>query len=263
MHCVFTHAIQSIVLLGERQQYLVYIFLIMPFADLPPELVLHVAAALRDTRDILALMRTNRGLYRWLKKDLYQYNIDHENSSGLLRAAKKGNMSAVCFFLGLAGVDLHARDGAGQTVLHLATQRHDAFSIMMLLLRDGRVDINALDPDGWTPLSYAIRRGNRAAVRRLLESGADMSIEHNGFTLLSMAVAQGDEAIVRTILKDIPHHRELCLAASTGRANIVQLLLDHGADINEEDYYGRTPLDRARKEGHVDVEETLLKHRRL
>ncbi|OJJ52313.1 hypothetical protein ASPSYDRAFT_124692, partial [Aspergillus sydowii CBS 593.65] len=62
----------------------------MPFADLPPELVLHVAAAFRDTRDILALMRTNRGLYRWLKKDLYQYNIDHENSSGLLRAAKKG-----------------------------------------------------------------------------------------------------------------------------------------------------------------------------
>ncbi|KAL4912573.1 hypothetical protein ASPSYDRAFT_52249 [Aspergillus sydowii CBS 593.65] len=134
---------------------------------------------------------------------------------------------------------------------------------MMLLLRDGRVDVNALDPDGWSPLSYAIRRGNRAAVRRLLESGADMSIEHNGFTLLSMAVAQGDEVIVRTILKDIPHHRELCLAASTGRANIVQLLLDHGADINEEDYYGRTPLDRARKEGHVDVEETLLKHRRL
>jgi ankyrin repeat protein len=78
-----------------------------------------------------------------------------------------------------------------------------------------------------------------------------------------MAVAQGDEFIVRMILKDIPHHRELCLAASTGRANIVQLLLDHGADINEVDEYGRTSLDRARKQGHVDVEETLLKHRRL
>ena len=166
-------------------------------------------------------------------------------------------------FLGLAGVDLHARDNAGQTVLHLAIQRHDAFSIMMLLLRDGRVDVNALDPGRWSPLSYAVHRRNRAAVRRLLESGADAGIQHDGFTLLNMAVAQGDEFIVRMILKDTPHHRELCLAASTGRANIVQLLLDHGADINEVDEYGRTSLDRARKQGHVDVEETLLKHRRL
>ncbi|KAI3120532.1 hypothetical protein CBS147326_9416 [Penicillium roqueforti] len=163
----------------------------MSFAGLSPELVLQVAAALRDTRDIFALMRANRGLYRWLKKDLYQYNIDHENSSGLLRAAKKGNMSAICFFLGLAGVDLHARDGAEQTVLHIAALRHDAFSIMMLLLRDGRVDINALDRDGWSALSYAVRRGNRAAVRRLLESGADAGIQHvDGVTPLNMAVAQ-------------------------------------------------------------------------
>jgi ankyrin repeat protein len=171
----------------ERQQCLVYILLIMSLADLPPELVLHVAAALRDTRDISALMRANRGLYRWLKKDLYQYNIDHENSSGLLRAGKKGNMSAICFFLGLPGVNLHARDGAGETVLHLAAKRHNAFSTMMLLLRDSRVDINALDPYGWSPLSFAVRRGNRAAVRWLLESGADRGIEHNGVTLLSMA----------------------------------------------------------------------------
>ncbi|KAL3468663.1 ankyrin repeat-containing domain protein [Aspergillus californicus] len=135
---------------------------------------------------------------------------------------------------------------------------------MMLLLRDDRVDINALDPDRWSPLSYAVRRGNRAAVRLLLESGADAGIQHvDGVTPLNMAVAQGDEVIVRMILKVTPRHRELCLAASTGRANIVRLLLDHGADVNEEDGYGRTPLDRAGKAGHVDVEEILLKHRLL
>ena len=53
------------------------------------------------------------------------------------------------------------------------------------------------------------------------------------------------------------------LAASTGRANIVRLLPDHGADISGKDYYGRTPLDRAEKAGHIDVEEVLLKHRPL
>ncbi|KAL3468783.1 ankyrin repeat-containing domain protein [Aspergillus californicus] len=135
---------------------------------------------------------------------------------------------------------------------------------MMLLLRDDRVDINALDHDRWSQLSYTVRRGNSAAVRLLLESGADAGIQHvDGVTPLNMAVAQGDEVIVRMILKVTPRHRELCLAAYTGRVNIVRLLLDHGADINEEDGYGRTPLDRARKAGHVDVEEILLKHRLL
>lgn len=65
------------------------------------------------------------------------------------------------------------------------------------------------------------------------------------------------------LLKVTAPHQVLCLAASTGRANIVQLLLDHGADIDEEDDYGRTPLDRARKAGHVDVEGALLKYRSL
>ncbi|KAL2785335.1 ankyrin repeat-containing domain protein [Aspergillus keveii] len=116
-------------------------------------------------------------------------------------------MSAICFFLGLAGVDLHARDGTGQTVLHLATQRHDAFAIMMLLLRDGRVDINALDSDRWSALSYAVRRRNHAAVWRLLESGVHAGIQHvDGVTPLNMAVAQGDEVIVRMILKVTPRH---------------------------------------------------------
>jgi ankyrin repeat protein len=68
-----------------------------------------------------------------------------------------------------------------ELVLHVAAALHDT------------QDMLALDPGGWSPLSYAIRRGNRAAVRRLLESGADVGIEHGGFTVLNMAVAQGDE----------------------------------------------------------------------
>ncbi|GLA44643.1 hypothetical protein AnigIFM63309_004557, partial [Aspergillus niger] len=156
---------------------------------------------------------------------------------------------------------VHPRDDAGQTVLHIATQQHDAFSIVMLLLRGGRVDTNALDSRGWSALSYAVRRGNCTTVRWLIESGADTGIQHDGVTPLNMAVAQGDEVIVRTFLEDTPHDRELCLSASTGRPNTVQLLLDHGADTNEEDYYGRTPLDRARNAGNVDVEQVLLKDR--
>lgn len=92
----------------QYQQCLICIRSVMSFADLPPELVPHVAAALRDIQDIFALMRANRGLHRWPKNQLYQYIIDNKNSTGILRIASKGNVSATYFFLDSAGIDLHA-----------------------------------------------------------------------------------------------------------------------------------------------------------
>ncbi|KAJ1713239.1 hypothetical protein NYO67_4571 [Aspergillus flavus] len=371
----------------------------MSFAGLPVELVISITAALYDTRDISALMRANSGLYRSLKRFLYQYNVDFENSSGIIRAVRGENLSATSSFLGTERVNLDARDKDGQTVLHIAAQQGDPAYMVILLLRDGRVDINATDAHGRTPLSYsaanphpspltlllqrqdidinmadaasqtalfhatkagneqatglllnrpdlkahvldanyvtpvwyaaagghegvvnqllqcpliefrprnerlsplitavdkchhsvfeilllsgkvdqhaadpegrsalwyAVRRRNYAAVQLLIESGVDAGRPGvDGTTPLSLAVAQGDEDLVRMLLKVTASYRLLCLAASTGRAHIVQLLLDHGADIDEEDDYGRTPLDRARKAGHVDVEEVLLKYRSL
>ena len=51
--------------------------------------------------------------------------------------------------------------------------------------------------------------------------------------------------------KEYSSSQRIVFAASTGRANIVQLRLDHGADINEDDY-GRAALERARKAGQGD-----------
>ena len=66
--------------------------------------------------------------------------------------------------------------------------------------------------------------------------------------------------MVKVLLSVSTQHGELCFAASTGRANIVQLLPDHGADINEQTDCGRTPLVRAREKGHADVVRILLKN---
>ena len=371
----------------------------MSFPDLPPELVLQIATTLDDTRDISALMRVSSDLYRWLKRPLYRHNVDYENSSGIIRAVRGGNLSATCSFLMSARLDMHTRDDAGQTVLHIAARQPHGHSIMMILLRDSRIDINAVDSQGRTPLSYsashhdlspltmllqhqnidinvadscgqtalfhaakagnekaaklllmrpdieanaldenyltplwyaaaqghvdvvnellqcpiinfrpqneyqspliaavnkghhrifeillesgkldhhtrdgdgqcalwwAVHRKNLTAIRLLIKADADAtSGDSSGITPLALAVAQGDEDIVRMLLEVTEQHRELCLAASTGRANIVKLLLYHGADINEEDDCGRTPLDRAKKAGHIDVEEALMNHRPL
>ena len=45
-----------------------------------------------------------------------------------------------------------------------------------------------------------------------------------------------------------------------GRANVVKVLLEHGADPNLADKYGRTALHAAAREGDVIMVSELLKH---
>jgi ankyrin repeat protein len=47
-------------------------------------------------------------------------------------------------------------------------------------------------------------------------------------------------------------------AASKGNEDVVQLLLERGADINAEDHRGWTALHAAAVNGHVDVVRLLL-----
>ena len=53
-----------------------------------------------------------------------------------------------------------------------------------------------------------------------------------------------------------PLHR----AVSGGHAEIVRLLLDHGADPSLRDKWDKTPLDHALEEGHEEIAELLRSH---
>ena len=50
------------------------------------------------------------------------------------------------------------------------------------------------------------------------------------------------------------------LAARAGNAELVTLLLAHGADVNSRDQSGWTPLMRAAMKGHVEAVRVLLNH---
>ncbi|MGL9757811.1 MAG: ankyrin repeat domain-containing protein [Wolbachia sp.] len=51
----------------------------------------------------------------------------------------------------------------------------------------------------------------------------------------------------------------LTIAAEYGHVDIVKVLLEKGANVNEKDFHGCTALHFAAKYGHVDIVEVLLK----
>ena len=51
----------------------------------------------------------------------------------------------------------------------------------------------------------------------------------------------------------------MILAAFSGRANTVKVLLDHGADFTVRDERGRTLLMLAERQGHRDIVALLKK----
>ena len=101
--------------------------------------------------------------------------------------------------------------------------------------------VSAADPAKAEALSAAVRKGDLAAVRTLLDQGVDVNTK---FRYNATALA---------------------FASDRGLVDIVKLLIDRGADVNARDtFYNATPLTwaagpaMARTPGHAEVVRLLL-----
>lgn len=99
-------------------------------------------------------------------------------------------------------------------------------------------------------LMEAIERNQPTEVASLLNSGVDPNTANSeGVSALMLASYHGLQPMVETLLqhgakvdaRDNRQHTALRLAGS-GHPGIVKLLLDHGADPNAKDFYGKTLL---------------------
>jgi ankyrin repeat protein len=127
----------------------------------------------------------------------------------------------------------HATDDDGRTPLHNAASRgHVAVATILL---DSGADIDAREEDNETPLHSAAWRSQVAIGRLLVERGSDLEARnHWGRTPL------------------------LVVARETGNADMARLLIDAGAAINVRDRGGESSLDLAAWRGFADLVDLLL-----
>lgn len=121
-------------------------------------------------------------------------------------------------------------------------------------LIDAGADLNVVSNTGTTALATAIQHGYLEAVKLLLAKGADPNLSCQSIDSWMLQNPELQDHYRERFDKTMP----LNLAAAFGRFEMVQTLLDAGADPGCIDEKGRTALKIAIKEGHQDI-VTLLK----
>ena len=157
---------------------------------------------------------------------------------------------------------------AGRAEVADALMAGDTAAARKLIEQHG--DVNAAQPDGATPLHWAVYRSDKEMVDLLLRAGANpKAANREGSTPLWLASINGDAAIIETLLKagaDANEHLPLgrtpiMAAARTGNVDAIKVLIDHGADVNaKETLRGTTPLMWAADEGHAPAIQLLIQH---
>jgi uncharacterized protein len=188
----------------------------------------------------------------------------------LLQATQRGDREAVLKLL-QQGADINVRDAQGRTPVMIATYQHNTDMVRTLLQAGAGVNIR--DNNKENPLLHAAAQGWLDILRLAIEAHADTRLTNRfGGISIIPASERGHVEIVRELLTrtdiNVNHVNNLSWTAlleaivlsNGGKAHqqIVQLLVDYGADVNLADRDGVTPLQHARERGFTEIESILL-----
>ncbi len=196
---------------------------------------------------------------------------DRFGAMPLSRAAKAGDVKIVELLLD-QGAEINARDLDGSTALYAAAEAGRRTVVETLIARGA--DVNLSGRSGLTPIAATAFNGDDRLIQLLLEKGADANaIDRTGKSAICYAAGRGFPAVVRRLLDNgVDVNRRygndltvLMWAAGyseeAGTADmdeIIRLLIERGARLDERDDRGRTALMIASAVGHADTAELLI-----
>jgi tankyrase len=187
--------------------------------------------------------------------------------------------------------DVTAKDKGGLVPLHNACS-YGHYEVGEQLVQH-MTNVNVVDLWKFTPLHEAAAKGKYEICKLLLKHGADINRRNrDNLTALDLVKEQegdladllrGDSALLDAAKKgDLDRIKKLLtpenincrdeegrnstllhLAAGYNHLDVVEYLLENGADVNARDKGGLIPLHNASSYGHVDVALLLIKYNSL
>lgn len=168
------------------------------------------------------------------------------------------------------GANLNVQDDQGRTPAMIATYNNDIATARVLI--EAGADVNIRDNMLNNPFLYAGAEGYLEILKLAATHGADPKLLNRfGGTALIPAGEHGHVEVIRYLLEntkvDVNHVNTPgwtalleAIVLNTGgprQQQAVQLLVDHGADVNIADRNGVTPLRHARAKGFTEIVRIL------
>ncbi|XP_064119859.1 protein phosphatase 1 regulatory subunit 12A-like isoform X14 [Macrobrachium nipponense] len=208
------------------------------------------ACAAGDKQEVLRLLEKGA--------DINTANVD--GLTGLHAACIDDNIDMVEFLVN-QGADVNRADMEGWTPLH-ATASCGFISIAKFLIDRG-ADLSIVNNDGDLPFDIADSEEMESLLKKEIETrGIDCDASRNEEERMMLEDAQ--RWLAAGFLADRPHPKTgataLHVAAAKGYSKVMSLLLEAGSDINAQDLDGWTPLHAAAHWCQRDAVEILCEH---
>ena len=225
-----------------------------------------LTAAIADT---LANVETKRPGHHKVER-LNRKLMDTVNSlSELHQYAHRNDAEKAVELVLNDGLDINTPALCNRTPLLWASLSSSGESIETLIELGANVNAQRTD-DKEAPLTLSSAWNNFMAVYLLLNHGADANIAvANGYTPLHWAVMKGNQNLVKLFLKKnalvntqtADGNSPLHTAVSNGFFDITKLLVKKGSNVNFQNKEGRTPLFLAVANKHEQLIKLLIENK--
>ncbi|XP_023315393.1 uncharacterized protein LOC106652425 [Trichogramma pretiosum] len=221
-------------------------------------------------------------------KSVINYLLDHnadincttkDGFTLLFEAIRERKLSLIKYLLE-HGANIHAKNNHGENLIHFAikciSKDKKQISVVKLLL-EFKINVNEKDLKNKTPLHYALKYANHNLVKLLIENGSFINCKtYNGESPLTYAIRYNKLESVKFLLSmginpngytdNNFYQTYLTLAVKIGNKSIVELLIDHGANVNSfepTDYCqscsnSTSPLSVSISAGNEDIMKLLV-----
>ena len=230
-------------------------------------------------------------LKEWIQKGANIKALDGDGNNVLILAAEKNNQDCVEYLLEkLSPEDIKHTNNNGDNALFPATNWGNAY-IVTLLIEEG-IEVNTVNKDGKTALMNAAYNGYDVLVAKLLGLGAKINVVSNGgmtvkqcaehsknekvlalinpSKLLFDKLKANDELDIKALkglmssenfnVKATDHEGNslLILLAQKSNFELVNRLIEEGADVNAVNEHGVTAVMRASDNGNLEIINLLI-----